>query len=342
MVILRVTGRLLRFYNLTNYFNLRKLMRGSLIIITFSIYVVSMSAMAAVCEYYPDNKQGSVMFTLPTILNVPRDTPNGTVIYESPTVAVGTIPSSFRCSIVHNEGVKNDVGETIPGAEIFPIGRTGIGWQWIRPPSGKVWKGYPMGGNAPGGWGWSGSEHVLRLVKIGTISSNAMISPGSLGSFQSEEINPLRLDTSGTRVIPQSCETPDVKVDMGDYNLSDFLKNGAFSEAKAFALKLNKCSVGINTLRFSLVPAASSPVQEANNGIVNLNSSSTAKGLALQLLLSNQEPVRLYQSYSVKAPALGGEAQIDLYARFIRPISSSANMSAGVANAEVAFVVEYL
>jgi major type 1 subunit fimbrin (pilin) len=307
------------------------------------LHMLSSNAMAAVCEFYPDNTMGNIRFILPATLSVPRDTPNGTVIYESPIVTLGTIPSSFKCSAVHSEGVRNTSGITQAGAQIFPIGNTGIGWQWIRPPSGKVWKGFPGDTDVAGGWGWNGSQHMLRLVKTGDISGSATIHSGQLGKFVAGEIEPLAMNTSGTRVVSQSCETPDVKVDMGTYNLSDFPKNGASAKEKYFFLNFKNCPTGINNFRFSFSPTAGSPVWDAENGMVNLNSNSTAKGLALQMRFSDGKSLKLNQNYIRKAPtAQGGNDSVGLQARFVRIEPSNAQMRAGDANAEIAFVVEYL
>ncbi|AZZ76343.1 fimbrial protein [Pseudomonas sp. RU47] len=307
------------------------------------LYMLSSNATAAVCEFYPDNSMGNLRVVLPATISVPRDTPNGTVIYESPIVTLGAIPSSFRCSAVHNEGVRNSVGTTQAGAQTFPIGNTGIGWQWVRPPSGKVWKGFPGDSDVAGGWGWNGTEHILRLVKTGEISGSATIPSGQLGKFVAAEIEPLALNTSGTRVVSQSCETPDVKVDMGSYNLSDFPKNGAYAKEQYFFLSMKNCPAGINNFRYSFSPTAGSPAWDANTGMVNLNSSSTAKGLALQMRFRDGKPLKLNQNYITKAPTSeGGNASVDLQARFVRIEPSNAQMRAGNANAEIAFVVEYL
>lgn len=313
------------------------------VLIVGLLYMLSSNAMAAVCEFYPDNSMGNMRVILPATLSVPRDAPNGTVIYESPIVTLGSIPSSFRCSAVHNEGVRNNVGVTQPGVEIFPIGNTGIGWQWVRPPSGKAWKGFPGTTDTAGGWGWNGSEHILRFVKTGTISGSATISSGQLGTFVAAEIEPLAMNTSGTRVVSQSCETPDVKVDMGSYNLSDFPENGASAKEQYFSLNMKNCPAGINNFRFSFSPTAGSPVWDAGTGMVNLNSNSTAKGLALQMRFSDKSTLKLNQNYIMKAPtSQGGNAYVSLQARFVRIEPSNAQMRAGDANAEIAFVVEYL
>lgn len=318
-------------------------MKFSHVLIVGFLYLLPFNAMAAICEFYPDHSKGSVRVVLPATISVPRDTPNGTVIYESPILALGAIPSSFRCSAVHNEGVRNTVGVTQPGAEIFPIGNTGIGWQWVRPPSGKAWKGFPGTTDTAGGWGWNGSEHILRFVKTGTISGSATIPSGQLGTFVAAEIEPLAMNTNGTRIVSQSCETPDVKVDMGSYTMSDFLQNGDYAKEKYFFLDMKNCPPGINNFRYSFSPTAGSPAWSADTGVVHLNSNSTAKGLALQMRFSDRTILKLNQNYIMKAPtSSGGNASVSLQARFVRIEPSNAQMRAGDANAEIAFVVEYL
>lgn len=313
------------------------------ILIVGLLYSLSLNATAAVCEFYPNHSMGNLYITLPATISVPQDTPIGSVIYESPIVTLGTIPSSFKCSAVHNEGVRNSRGVTQAGAQTLPLGNTGIGWQWVRPPSGKIWKGFPGDSDVAGNWGWNSSQHMLRLIKTGNLTGGTTINSGQLGKFVAAEIEPLALNVTGTRVVSQSCETPDVKVDMGSYTLSDFFQNGAYGKDHLFYLGLKNCPPGINNFRFSFSPTAGSPVWDANTGVVNLNSNSTAKGLALQMRFGDRTQLKLNQKYIRKAPTeQGGNESITLQARFVRIEPSNAQMKPGDANADIAFVVEYL
>lgn len=304
---------------------------------------LSLNATAAVCEFYPNHSMGNLYITLPTTISVPRDTPMGSVIYESPIVTLGTIPSSFKCSAVHNEGVRNSRGVTQAGAQTLPLGNTGIGWQWVRPPSGKIWKGFPGDSDVAGNWGWNSSQHMLRLIKTGNLTGGTTINSGQLGTFVAAEIEPLAMNVTGTRIVSQSCETPDVKVDMGSYTMSDFFQNGDYGKAKVFDLGIKNCPPGINNFRFAFLPTAGSPAWNADTGIINLNSNSTAKGLALQIRFRDERPLKLNQPYIMKAPTEeGGNNSVALQARFVRIEPSNAQMKPGDANAEIAFVVEYL
>jgi type 1 fimbria pilin len=58
---------------------------------------------------------------------------------------------------------------------------------------------------------------------------------------------------------------------------------------------------------------------------------------------SDRTILKLNQNYIMKAPtSSGGNASVSLQARFVRIEPSNAQMRAGDANAEIAFVVEYL
>jgi len=155
--------------------------------------------------------------------------------------------------------------------------------------------------------------------------------------------------TNGTTIVPQSCETPDIKVDMGAHDMSSFGQNGAYSEPIKFDINLNNCPSGINKVTYMLKPTLTSPSQNSTRGIVKLSADSTAQGVALQILNSDGTPLVLHQSYVfTDYPAAGGNLKIPLSARYFRIAETAGNggfdkgMRAGTANATIAFVMSYL
>lgn len=146
-----------------------------------------------------------------------------------------------------------------------------------------------------------------------------------------------------------TCETPDVKVELGDYSTRDFPRYGDFTLPKAFNLLLNNCSSTVKKVSYSLSANPTAPAVNAAQGIVALNSASTAKGIALQLLDSNQNPMQLDKNYSFnELTAGGGNFSIPLNARYIRTLPNAGagaqdkGVTGGTANTEVTFIMSYL
>ncbi|WP_339496212.1 fimbrial protein [Pseudomonas sp. RA_105y_Pfl2_P56] len=302
-------------------------------------------AHAANCSFYPGHKLGLFNIDIPTTLSIPRDTPNGTVIYESAPVATYT-DSSYKCTNNFFRGVKNNVGETTPGSLLMPIGNTGIAWQWLL---SSPLPGYPGQTRKAGGYGWNGSIHTLTLVKIGDINGTTKIPAGTLGYVQSDEVISLGMTTRGMTITPQSCETPDVKVDMGSTDLSVFSEQGKHSTPVRFSIKLNNCPQGINQISYTLTATSTSPAINASAGIIGLNNSSTAKGISLQLLDEQLQPLNLNKRYLYNGySGTSGSFNIPLNAQFVRVLPTGKKggfdpgMSPGTANADVWFIMNYL
>ncbi|WP_185021732.1 fimbrial protein [Pseudomonas protegens] len=302
------------------------------------------------CEFYPGHSMTALKIDIPPTLSIPRDTPNGTVIYESPPLVIGTISSSYKCTSTEPAGVRNNVGQLggIPSdSYTLPIGTTGLGWRWKQ--GGYSNAAYPSGGSPIGGTGFNGVRNTIEIVKFADVTKTQKIPSGVLGYIQVGEVVPLSMSTGGMTIVAQSCETPDVKVNMGAYNLSQFSEIGKHSDPVIFNIKVNNCPRGINKVTYTLSPTPSSPIVNLGSGTIGLNASSTAKGIALQLLDSDLTPVTFNKAYTVSDySAVGGNFSIPLNAQFIRTVPTGKNgaldagMSSGTANAEVWFIMNYL
>ncbi|WPN72687.1 MULTISPECIES: fimbrial protein [Pseudomonas] len=303
---------------------------------------------AANCSFYPGHHQTTITMQVPATLSIPRDTPNGTVIYESPPLTMGPTPSSYKCTNEFSYGVQNNVGVSKSGDLVYAIGNTGLAWQWSFKDDVTI-PIYPGIRREAGGFGWDTTRHVLRLFKIADVIDVQRIPAGTLGTFHADGVSPLAMATNGTTIVPQSCETPDIKVDMGSHDMSSFAENGAYSEPVKFDISLNNCPPGIKKVTYTLKPTPTSPSQNSTRGIVQLSADSTAQGVALQVLNSDGNPLVLNQSYVfADYPSVGGNLKIPLSARYFRVAETGGNggfdkgMRAGTANATIAFVMSYL
>ncbi|MDR7055235.1 type 1 fimbria pilin [Pseudomonas koreensis] len=313
-----------------------------------TLLFASSYAGAANCSFYPGHHQTTITMQVPATLSVPRDTPNGTVIYESPPFTMGPTPSSYKCTTEFSYGVQNSVGVSKSGDLVYAIGNTGLAWQWSFKDNITI-PIYPGIRRESGGFGWDTTRHVLRLIKIADVIDAQKIPAGTLGVIHADGVSPLAMATNGTTIVPQSCETPDIKVDMGSHDISAFSYNGAYSKSVNFDISLNNCPTGINKVTYTLLPTSTSPAQNATTGIVKLSADSTAQGMALQVLNSDGNPLVLNQSHVfTDYPSAGGNLKIPLSARYFRIAETAGNggfdkgMRAGTANATIAFVMSYL
>ncbi|MGS7251201.1 type 1 fimbrial protein [Pseudomonas sp. SK] len=313
------------------------------------IFITAPSFSFAACEYYEGHSQKQININIPSTLSIPRDAPVNTVIYESPAITFNGA-ASYICSTTFTVGIKNAVG-TDSRLTYFPIGNTGLSWQWIY--QGSAYVGF--GGlkyQQPGGYGFNSTTNALRIIKTGNISPGATIPAGTLGYMQVESasLRPLAMTTyRSSSIILQSCETPNIFVEMGEHNLSVFSRSGNATPPKAFNIKLNNCPSGIQKVSYSLSATSGSPAVDGALGIIKLNTSSTAKGIALQLLDGNQTPIQLDKTYVFNEYSTdGGNFSIPLSAKYIRTLPNGdagqydEGMSAGSANSEVTFVMNYL
>ena len=302
---------------------------------------------SAECVFYDGHHQNPILIDIPSTLSVPRDTPDNTIIYQATTKTFQG-NSSYKCATEHKWGVKNNVGTDSTTSYIFPIKSSGLAWQWIF--NGNPIRGAGAGTEGAGGYGYNGSTHSLRLLKIAPLKGDLTIPAGDIGYHQVGTLQPLAMRLSKTvSIVAQSCETPDVNVEMGQYDLGAFSDIGDTSKATAFNILLNNCPSGINKVVYSLAPNPTTPAWDAGQGIIELNQTSTAKGIALQILDGNQTPLELNKDHVFSDyTSTGGNFRIPLSARYYRilPASNGGKNDSGVrpgtANSEVSFVMSYL
>lgn len=302
----------------------------------------------ATCTFYEGHSQKQIIISVPVTLSIPRDAIIGTTIFESPEFTFQG-NASYKCTTAFTWGIKNNRGSE-SSSDLFPIGSSGLSWQWIY--NGNSIKGFSNGRALnPGGYGYNDSRTVLRIIKTGNIEPGASIAAGIMGFVQVDATLltlALQIDKTSSIVL-QSCETPDLNVEMGEYNLSVFSEPGNFTRPKPFAIKLNNCPTGINKVSYSFFANPSTPASNPGLGIIELNKNSTAKGIALQILDSNLDPVQLDAKYTYSEYIThGGNFAIPFNARYIRTLPSGGSgqydsgMSAGTANSEITFIMSYL
>lgn len=281
---------------------------------------------------------------LPKTITLPRNTAIGTTLFESSAYSFGA--TNFKCPTDVPYGVENNVGSTTIGSDLFPIGNTGLSWQFIRYMPARV-AAKALGSTTLSynslGWQISTSTAAIRIITTGAIASDTTIPAGDIGSLMADS---LKLATfrlvNATQLASSSCETPNINVKMGQHRLEDIPNDGSPSKkAIYFSIRLNNCPAGINNVSYTLTPTSSAPSQNDLQGVINLNQNSTAKGIGLQITDGNLLPIVLNQAmtfndYSNK----GGSFTIPLNARYLQ-IAKGSSVIPGTANSEITFTMSY-
>ncbi|TYO70652.1 type 1 fimbrial protein [Pseudomonas sp. CK-NBRI-02] len=307
------------------------------------LLTIPLHSQAANCYYTAPYAPETISITLPSALTLPRDAAIGTQIFESPLHYHAT-NNKYYCETPHPWGIRNDRGPDSPTSDLFPIGNTGISWQYVL--DGRARKGY---GEFTEGSGYRTFERVttaIRLIKTGNVNTGTRVSAGELGSIQASGLKNSTITLRNSAIfIASSCETPDVKVNMGDYEAGAFREVGSSSTLVHFNINLLNCPSGINKVNYTLEPTSTSPAWNRDLGIIKLNQGSTAKGLALQIMNKIGDPIPLNKAQTFNYLNAGGNFAIPLTARYYRTTPStpdSPGIVAGTADAEISFIMSYL
>lgn len=200
-------------------------------IVFLSLSGIAVNATADLCRYISTGgKQDIVNINTNPTISVPRDTPNGTILYESTPYQHGTI-NDYYCSATHPWGIKNNLGTDTPTTNIFPIHNTGISWQYIF--TGVARLGYGGFTESSGNKVFANTTTALRLIKTGDIGDGVTIPAGDIGYIKTDTLLPTAIRLSQEiKITASSCETPDIKVDMGSTIYTYFQKRFIFKVGK--------------------------------------------------------------------------------------------------------------
>ncbi|MEX5350808.1 fimbrial protein [Pseudomonas juntendi] len=316
-----------------------KLPGGKLAIRIFSVLAAVLGVVDTAQAICFGHSTRYVTYAVPANLTIPPNAPDGTLVYSE----TQTIPlSEFECTTQELWGLelapRLGPAPTTKTQE-FPLGNSGLSF---RIKTGLVNGGTYIASLAPlkaGNYKLEG-DMILEIYKTGPLTAKG-IGGGDLGlvRYGPRRIVDLVLGRD-INIVVGSCETPDVAVAMGDdYKLFDFGGPGSTAREVPFNLKLNNCPQGLTKVNYQL--QALTPVIDSAQGVVGLNTTSTARGIGLQIKDANGVPVPLntprnFSGYNTS----GGNFLIPLIANYYRLGTES--LKAGSANTEVTFIMSYL
>lgn len=226
-------------------------------------------------------------------LDIPQDTPEGTIVYEKTIGSLGD-SSYYKCSTPEHLGLVANPSfssHAAPGF-LFAIPGTGLSWQLKGYAGNRISFYDDRISDLTGAQIYLyGATYVLDLVKTGAVPSNTKHINGLLATYRHGGLDIIKFYVNMSITHQSaSCKSPDVKVNMG----SDHTVSGISSTTPLkvpFNISLFDCPKSINKIHYTLKP--NTPVIDANTGIVELSAESSARGLGLQLFNDNNQPIAL-------------------------------------------------
>lgn len=143
-----------------------------------------------------------------------------------------------------------------------------------------------------------------------------------------------------------------IEVPMRSWEKRVFNGKGTFTDTQPFGITLNSCLAGTyannpswnyfkgNNANIRLDGAKGSTIINADGGILGLNSSSTAKGVAVQVLKQDGTPLPLGVDVPV-AQVQDGVTNLQFGARYIQTSTAATGPQPGAANATANFTITY-
>ncbi|MDF3201799.1 fimbrial protein [Pseudomonas sp. 1912-s] len=298
-------------------------------------------------------------------LTVPRDTPNGSVIYRqslsTPSTAIscsGLSAFSYYNQYSAQQILASSTGSTGSYIGVSDTGVTGIGWTitiaGTQPQSGLT-PSVACAAIAACTINAQNSQIELILIKTGNISAGT-VQGSSLGTISGNTFinnnilySLFILGFSGSiNIVSQTCQTPDVQVNMGTHKVGELSGINSTTAWTPFTIALLNCPAfqSTNSLQYRVDPTTTITAVNSTNGILSINAGaqgmpSAASGVGLQIGYGSGTPLplaTLRASGVVLNSQAGSSYSIPLMARYIQ-IGNT--LSAGPANATATFTLSY-
>jgi major type 1 subunit fimbrin (pilin) len=211
--------------------------------------------------------------------------------------------------------------------------------QWAHPKSD--WNGQGIG-----------AQFGFAFVKTGNITGGSINIPGTVAEFtpagpEAGGSTPLGgVSTTSVRLSGGptfnvlACLTPSVTVPMGTHFTSALPTVNSTTNAVSFQIALNNCPAGLgqfgSAIQYRIDP--STTVLSVPQSVVALDSSSTARGVGVQLLDDASTPLPFSTNQKMNGYTGAGNYSIPLKARYFR----TGTLSPGTANTVMTFTMTYM
>lgn len=172
---------------------------------------------------------------------------------------------------------------------------------------------------------FSGNIGYLDWVLLGVTNSQNFTTSSQVSASVTANVSAL------------TCSTPNVAVRLGTHKRTEFTGINSTSTEKPFAIQLNNCPNEIQDIgvRFRAVTAS------LGNGVITLNTGSTATGIAIKLTDGNANDMPKLFNAEWKIPNfIKGQTNYTFPMRAAY-IQTAANINPGSANSSLIFIMNY-
>lgn len=311
--------------------------------------------------------------TMPATISVPRDAAAGTLLtnWTTSTAATNLYSCTASSAAVGIKGqLKSPTFSTFSGltgtggqggasynvynTNIAGVGIAAVGSLYVSYSGWSSWNGFTNSWGGPTYSPLSGSYTIGGQVSVALIKTSAQVVSGGQISGVVLQLAP---NTSGgvqtgladsyaitpVAVVPLSCTTPNVVVPLGAHLTSEMGTVGATTKAVGFNVQINNCPAGLKTVYYGISP--NTTVVNGTNGVVALDSTSTASGVGIQLLNGGGTPITLttggvtWATLGAYSSATGGSYTVPMQARYYQ---TATTVMPGSANTTMTLYMNYM
>ena len=302
-------------------------------------------------------------FTMPSTLVIPRDLPVGAPIGNEITTETFTVFRNCTKTTTGNQNVGIGTNATfvqsIPGARLYATGIPGVSYSLSVAQPGGCSTTNTLGGNAgyqgnpnmrnqcisSGNWATVTFQYKLRFYKTAAVTGSGNVGSLAAGyAFVRYDGSGFITPYSNLTVTGMTAKTTTCSVTNSNININldpakdrDFSGIGSTTGSTAFNIGLSNCDAGLN-VSMTLSPGSGGSGNK-NLGLLTTDETSSASGLALQLMYNNA-PVQLDTAFRVLGSATTNEGtyQIPMAVRYYQ---TAAEINSGTVNANATFTMTY-
>lgn len=321
-------------------------------VLVVGTWCLASPALAWDCRFV-DSNTGTAVVALPANLVVPRDTPVGSVLFDSGWVTAG--PATVECKhrAEYHYGYAGPMGAVAPGSKVYMSGVPGIGievgWaNYMSTPSASLDQtalAWPQveGDLGKTTYGPMGQYRVVLSV-TGAVTPGRFTIPATLANNRYDDltVNQLLLSNNNAAVSAPACtvQTPVIAVTMPTGKAADMKEVGATTGDTSFQIALN-CS-GATALKVTMTDATH---PENTGNVLSLTGDSKAGGVGYRIAYQSV-PV----SFGADSPTAGNPNQIavgmangagTVSIPFVASYVRTGTVAPGEANAAATFTMSY-
>lgn len=312
-------------------------------IVSALVFLSYSHALWALCTFAPSRSTINATLPISGTYTLPRNAPINQEIARFSWTAPNAGATVLNCS---SSSIRNYTLPVLPyptpvSAGVYPTNIAGVGVQILNNRGAAFPSQLAI---TSGAYTYPTDPFVVyRLIVTGPVSPGTITSSNLPQARMTIDGSPViyNLTTSGSvTIVAQSCTTPNVLVNLGIHSISEFPPTAGpiNTTPVSFNIQLNSCSPGMSSIKYTI--DATTPITNPSQGVVALNSGSTANGIGVRVTDSNNIRIQYGTPYTLSSYlTAGGNYTIPLKAAYYR--TGTAPIQPGSANTSLTFTMLY-